>query len=67
MIICQDRLGINLQGTQRERRFSREKYSSVREYGTQTPILRLDQIATLYEGAGVWRLDETMGRDDQHA
>ena len=37
-----------------------EKYDSVREYGIQTPILRLRDIATLDDTQGVWKIDEAM-------
>ena len=33
------------------------KYDSVREWGVQTPIVPLRQIATLEEGSGLWRLN----------
>ena len=37
-----------------------EKYESVREYGIQTPILRLRDIATLDGEQGVWKVDEAL-------
>ena len=37
-----------------------EKYDSVRQYGIQTPILRLRDIATLDDTQGVWKINEAM-------